>query len=720
MRKRLARVARRYRGATAAVDRVVAARYAHRVASSGLLDLAWYSELTGLTFESPRRAAAHYISVGRRQGLVPNPLFDPSRWRSGNWRSGVLDPVVHYLRRSGSISPSALFDPVRYLLDHPEARSHPGGPLGHFLSSVPAPPLPVTDAALTPLRAWEDIHPDLIAVAARWRNAAWRARPRRTADHDAALGRQILAVAVARPLPQSPDDRPLVSVILPARDREVEIQRALGSVLAQSLGSWEALVVDDGSTDSTPDVVERFAAADARVRLIRRPPLGVSSARNAGIAAARGHYVAFLDSDNLWVPDFLRAMLSEMSLNDADAAYSAVELDDGRDVWVRNFEGDLEDIRYRNYIDLNALVVRRALLDEIGAFDETLRRMVDWDLAIRIAQAASIGHYPFVGVHYDDKPSGSRITTRESGSWADAVIAKHEVDWISAEAALDERTTGRVSVVVVGGEPAESTVRTVRSVLDSCGDADVEVVVVGTGPIPFFWVTLIASVGGDPRLRTVSLDQPVNRSVSRNLGATRSTGEMIMFLDPGLTLEPGWVTPLLDEMGDPSVVGAQALVLSSDGTVRSAGVESTGGFARPRPVLAGAPAERLTERARVPIGAGSPAALLMRARTVTGIRGFDPVLSDGWADLDFCLRAAEGRASGYVLRTDVRATQSVDPSAVPPPEEVRDRGNRLEFARRWDIDVDALLAGSASQVVSRLDAPATGSTRGAGDRRSAP
>ena len=697
MRKRLGRIARRSRWMVSRADRVYAARLMPRLVGSGLVDVLWYSALSGEAFVSPVDAARHYLTVGRRQGLVPNPLMDPSRWMRGNWRSAVRDPLVSYLAHATTISPSVLFDPSVYLADHPHSRSHPGGPLGHFLSQSPAPPLPVTDEVLHPARPWEEIRSELVDLAVAWREFTHRSRPRRTNDFDSAAGARALVAALALPEPSSPDDRPLVSVVIPARDREAEIVRALKSVQSQTLRDWEVVVVDDGSTDSTPEVVERFAASDSRVRLIRREPRGVSSARNAGIHAARGHYIAFLDSDNRWAADFLRAMLGAMAAHEVRAAYCAIELDDGTDVWVRNFEGDLHDLKYQNHIDLNALVVERGLLDEIGAFDEGLRRMVDWDLVIRIAEATSIAHYPFVGVYYDDKPSTARITIRESRSWADAVVNKAEVDWESPAASPASRVPGRTSVVVAGQEPVTSAMRSVRSVLDAASGDDIEVVVVTAGPMDFFWIALIAVVGGDPRVRMLKLDPRVNRSVIRNLGAVSSSGDVIVFLDVGVAMPRGWNAALRAELSDSDVAGAQLLIDNEDGTVWCAGL--VGDTSAPFPTRVQTDDvvnDAIDGRARVDIA--SAEALALRATTVVSVRGFDPVLGDCWDDVDLSLRAASGRSRAFVLLTDVRAVRDSDSAAAAISQGEGDDSSRVEFARRWDTDPHATINEVSTDV----------------------
>lgn len=116
-----------------------------------------------------------------------------------------------------------------------------------------------------------------------------------------------------------------VSVVMPAWNAAATIERSIESVLTQDHAHLELVVVDDGSTDATADIVTRLATGDARVRLLRQANAGVAAARNAGIAAASGRYLAFLDSDDWWYPGKLRRQLACMRDSGAMVSYSAYE-----------------------------------------------------------------------------------------------------------------------------------------------------------------------------------------------------------------------------------------------------------------------------------------------------------------------------------------------------------------------------------------------------------
>ena len=117
-------------------------------------------------------------------------------------------------------------------------------------------------------------------------------------------------------------DTPLVSIITPVFNAEEFLPEALRSVQSQTLCDWEHILVDDGSTDGSFELIEEAAAADSRVRLLRtRERCGPAKARNQGLECARGKYVAFLDADDLWLPEKLEKCVTWMKSNGCSLAY---------------------------------------------------------------------------------------------------------------------------------------------------------------------------------------------------------------------------------------------------------------------------------------------------------------------------------------------------------------------------------------------------------------
>jgi glycosyltransferase involved in cell wall biosynthesis len=184
-----------------------------------------------------------------------------------------------------------------------------------------------------------------------------------------------------------------VSVVVPTRNRSRLLATSLRSVLRQRGVDLEVIVVDEGSTDDTPAVVAAFC--DARIRVIRHDmPRGVSTARNAGAADARGEWVAFLDDDDLWAPDKLVHQLNAALITGREWAYtgSVNIVDSGRIVHGQPPPAPEEVTaalpRYNAIPGGGSnVVVRRETLRRVGPFDTRLRNTEDWEMWIRLAQS---------------------------------------------------------------------------------------------------------------------------------------------------------------------------------------------------------------------------------------------------------------------------------------------------------------------------------------------
>lgn len=193
---------------------------------------------------------------------------------------------------------------------------------------------------------------------------------------------------------------PAVTIVMPAYNAAATIAAAIRSVLAQTRGDFELIVVDDGSRDDTAGRVAPFEA-DPRVRLLKQGNRGLAKTRNEGIAHGRGELVSLLDSDDLWMPTYLEEMTAALERDPGAAmAYTDAWMFDDASKRVyrpsamayqdpparapadpQTFLAELVD---RNFVFTSA-TIRRAVLDEVGAFRESLQAAEDYDLWLRIA-----------------------------------------------------------------------------------------------------------------------------------------------------------------------------------------------------------------------------------------------------------------------------------------------------------------------------------------------
>lgn len=206
------------------------------------------------------------------------------------------------------------------------------------------------------------------------------------------------------------------SIIMPTYNRCHEIVSAISSVLCQFHDNFELIIVDDGSTDSTQYLIER-CFPDKRIIYKKITNQGVSKARNEGLKIASGDFIFFLDSDNSWPPDFIRNMIIYLSKTNLDNAfcYSSVYKDSSR---ISHYSGEVFDwdkFSKQNFIDLNCFC-HRANNGLPIFFDESLKRLVDWDYIWRQISNKSIGFLPIVGPNYYDGCK-ERITNSESTTY---------------------------------------------------------------------------------------------------------------------------------------------------------------------------------------------------------------------------------------------------------------------------------------------------------------
>lgn len=191
---------------------------------------------------------------------------------------------------------------------------------------------------------------------------------------------------------------PVVSVIIATYKRQALLPRAIESVIAQTFQDWELIVVDDEPSSETRAIVAGFA--DPRIRYHAHPVnAGLCAARNTGIRAARGRYIAFLDDDDAYLPEKLelqvRALDAVPERVGVVACFEEVLRNDGRaTVRAMHLDGDVHaKILVDDLIRMQPLMVRRSCFDVVGVFDEDLRAHDDFDMTLRLSR-----HYEFVTI----------------------------------------------------------------------------------------------------------------------------------------------------------------------------------------------------------------------------------------------------------------------------------------------------------------------------------
>lgn len=234
--------------------------------------------------------------------------------------------------------------------------------------------------------------------------------------------------------PPSPSRPSLISVVIPARNAAATLDATLWSVRHQTYARWEVVVVDDGSTDATADVVARHQIEDARIRCVKGQARGVSAARNLGVAQSTGSLVAFLDADDLWLPEKLAAhewfMAAEPQVG---MSFDRIRFVDERAqptpvVSTKRVSGlTAADLLHENpACTASTLVVRREVFNQLKGFDESLAHAEDLELMIRLCTTTAwrLEGLDAVHTHYRASAQGASAGLQRMQDGWERVIDK--------------------------------------------------------------------------------------------------------------------------------------------------------------------------------------------------------------------------------------------------------------------------------------------------------
>jgi glycosyltransferase involved in cell wall biosynthesis/lipopolysaccharide biosynthesis protein len=265
------------------------------------------------------------------------------------------------------------------------------------------------------------------------------------------------------------------SMIMPTRNRGWCISEAIGSALRQTHQNFELIVVDDGSDDDTAEIIDRNFGNEIENGTIRYVRLaeatGVCAARNIGIAHARHDWITYLDSDNQLRPNFLTVIANAIVEHPEKDCFFGQIINCSTGIVVGN-SFVRSDILRGNYIDLGVFAHRKSLIQRFGGFDPDLRRLVDWDLIIRLTAHQDPVFLPRVFLDYSDDEKGQstdRISVRES--------------FLRAKVAVHSKHSPRptVSTAILSYNHQEFIVEAIESALEQRGDFTHEILLADDG-----------------------------------------------------------------------------------------------------------------------------------------------------------------------------------------------------------------------------------------------
>jgi GT2 family glycosyltransferase/glycosyltransferase involved in cell wall biosynthesis len=493
----------------------------------------------------------------------------------------------------------------------------------------------------------------------------------------------------------------LVSVVMPTFNRAQIIVDAIHSVLDQEHSNLELLIIDDGSSDGTEEVISNHFASERRIRFIKSNHSGVSQARNIGLDHARGEYIFYLDSDNEWYPNHVRLLLTFMAIFKVPAVFSGSRctMADG----TRYYRGD--DFNWNrchelNYLDMNSFAHKASVLKLTEGFDPALRRLVDWDFILRMTQKVTTVFLPCVTVRYFDGSQHDRITKtvaldselrelenyvqkktkrtqpvafvnermyplaesffptgQQDADDAESELIRSNPDALSNLADFERlrrdcagRDDSLVSIIILCFNKSELTASCLASLFKNRPEDPAlrfEVIVVDNASTDDTENVVRSFEDAHPELRYIKNDRNLMFALGNNVGAAASSGKYLLFLNNDTVVTAGWLESLLaalDENEDIGLVGPK--LLYPDETIQCAGMAFNEYSSIPYHIYRGFPrdAECVSRRRRFKAITG--ACMLMEAQYFFAVEGFDPAFVNGCEDVDLCLKFKERLGKG--------------------------------------------------------------------------
>ena len=477
----------------------------------------------------------------------------------------------------------------------------------------------------------------------------------------------------ARPFPTGPSNsaaylprlknRPLISIVMPVRD-SAWLDATLRSVLAQSYSRFELILVDDASRRASTLKALELAARDARARVIRNETAqGISRATNAGIAAATGEFVGFMDHDDLLHPDALAVFLRTLDAGvDADVFYSdELRMNASGFVTARvrkcSISGDL--LRSCNAV-LHFCLIRRTLLEKLGRLDPEYDGAQDHDLMLRAFDAgARFCHMPFFlyawRIHGKSFSSDTRAGGRAPARLPAAYVAgKKAVAASLAKLGIKAAVTddgypwyrvrrelppdpGEAAIIVPFKDRADLLRRLVETIALTAYPRYSLWLVDNRSELPETKAYL-QTLRDRKNIRIVEFDEPFNYSRLHNAMVESIPNEILVFMNSDIEiLEPHWLEAMLEHIHRPGVGAVGARLLTRRGYLQHGGMAFTPTAARCAFNLD--MDDEFYTRVQREVSGVSAACMMIRRSVFRAVGGFDEVqFPIGFSDADLCLR----------------------------------------------------------------------------------
>ena len=495
---------------------------------------------------------------------------------------------------------------------------------------------------------------------------------------------------------------PKVSVIIPTYNRLDRLQTALASLAAQTYQDFEVIVVNDAGCD-VGFVVAACADQHRIMTIAHDRNRGLAAARNTGLHAAKGKYIAYLDDDDRYLPNHLETLVSFLERSEYKAAYTDawrvqerksngdyVEI--GRDV-PYSYDFRPADLLVSNYFPVLCVMHDRACLEEIGLFDESLFAHEDWDLWIRMATRFPFKHLAVTTAEFTWRTDGSSMTsgTRETYWRTTEIIYRKYRPYADRVGGVREAQDKRLTEMrAIGGAknyvcsivmPVCNRVELTKDCLTALAglkdQPEYELIIVDNGSTDGT-TEFLRQLSGDVQI--IVNGENLGFAKACNQGAAVARGKYLVFLNNDTIPQPGWLAALVAEVDSHAEVGiVGSKLLYPDGTVQHAGVVRDRKRLLPYHIYKSFAGDHPAVNHRRELQIVTAACVLIRCTLFGELEGFDEEFRNGFEDADLCLRAKErGHLVVYQPRSQVYHLESQTPGRKAHEEE-----NAARFLDRW-------------------------------------
>ena len=463
---------------------------------------------------------------------------------------------------------------------------------------------------------------------------------------------------------------PLVSVVVPTYNRPILLEDAILSICNQSFQNIEIVVVNDGG-DDVSKVCEKFK--DVSIHYIEHDRnKGLAAARNTGINAAKGKYIAYLDDDDIFYPNHIETLIQLLEDTEYKVAYSDsyrahFKIENGNYILTNkdlpySFDFDPKRILVENYVPVLCFIHEKACIDEIGFFDENLSSHEDWDLWIRMSRIYNFLHIKKITSEFSWRTDGSTMT---SGNRADmlltlkAVYNKH-ADLVKKKKNIKllqnenikslenqiklKNLKIKCSIIIPVYNRLEYTRNCLKALFKNTPKENYEVIVVDNNSIDGTneYLSKISK-----KVKIIYNKENLGFAKACNQGARMSLGEYLVFLNNDTEVQTKWLKTLVEVIEQNSSVAAVgSKMLFPDDKIQHAGVVIINDQKLPDPLVARHIYYR--QDSNYPLAnvmstyqALTAACMLVRKSSFMAVGGFDENYWNGYEDIDLCFKLRE-------------------------------------------------------------------------------